>query len=93
MYRSLQRLAALPDERALYCGHEYTLANARFAAHAEPGNVAVAAPPGRGRALRDAGKITLPTTVAQERETNPFVRSTNVEEFARRRAAKDSFRS
>jgi hydroxyacylglutathione hydrolase len=43
--------------------------------------------------MREAGQITLPTTVAEERETNPFVRSTDVEEFARRRAAKDSFRS
>jgi hydroxyacylglutathione hydrolase len=44
------------------------------------------------KAMRERGQITLPTTVAQERETNPFVRSTNVEEFARRRSAKDSFR-
>ena len=44
------------------------------------------------RGLRDDGRITLPTTVAEERETNPFVRATNEEEFARLRAAKDSFR-
>jgi hydroxyacylglutathione hydrolase len=93
MYRSLQRLAELPDETRLYCAHEYTLANARFAAHAEPGNRAVADRLERVQALREAGEITVPTTVAQERETNPFVRSTNVEEFALRRAAKDSFGS
>jgi hydroxyacylglutathione hydrolase len=69
------------------------LANARFAAHAEPDNAAVADRLEHVAALRDAGKITVPTTVAEERETNPFVRSTNVDEFARRRAAKDSFRS
>ena len=93
MYRSLQRLAALPDDTRLYCAHEYTLSNARFAAHAEPDNAAVAQRLADVKAMREAGEITVPTTVAQERETNPFVRSTNEEEFARRRAAKDSFRS
>jgi hydroxyacylglutathione hydrolase len=93
MYRSLQRLAALPGDTRLYCAHEYTLANARFAVHAEPGNQAIAERLARVQAMREAGEITVPTTVAQERETNPFVRSTNEEEFARRRAAKDSFRS
>jgi hydroxyacylglutathione hydrolase len=92
MYRSLQRLAALPDDTRLYCAHEYTLSNARFAAHAEPDNAAVAQRLANVEAMREAGEITVPTTVAQERETNPFVRSTNEEEFARRRAAKDSFR-
>jgi hydroxyacylglutathione hydrolase len=93
MYRSLQRLAALPEDTHLYCAHEYTLANARFAAHVEPRNSAIAERLAQVQAMRDGGEITLPTTVAQERETNPFVRSTNEEEFARRRAAKDSFRS
>lgn len=93
MYGSLQRLAELPEDTNLYCAHEYTLANARFAAQAEPDNPAIANRLERVEALRAAGKITLPTTVAQERETNPFVRSTNEDEFARRRAAKDSFRS
>jgi len=93
MYRSLQQLAALPKDTRLYCAHEYTLANARFAAHAEPSNMAVAERLAKVEAMREAGEITVPTTVAQERETNPFVRSTNEEEFAHRRAAKDSFRS
>jgi hydroxyacylglutathione hydrolase len=93
MYCSLQRLTGLADDTRLYPAHEYTLANARFAAHVEPGNAAVAERLAEVQGLRDAGQITLPTTVAQERETNPFVRSTNVEEFARRRAGKDSFRS
>ena len=92
MYRSLRRLIELPDDTRLYCAHEYTLSNAKFAAHAEPDNRAVAARLAEVRALRELGQITLPTTVAQERETNPFVRSTNVEEFARRRSAKDSCR-
>ena len=55
MFGSLQRLAALPDETALYCGHEYTLANAHFAAHAEPDNPAVADAAGRGQACAHAG--------------------------------------
>jgi hydroxyacylglutathione hydrolase len=93
MFRSLQRLAELPPETALYCGHEYTLANARFAAHAEPGNQAIAARLTEVQALREAHKITLPTSVAQEQETNPFVRATNWQELARLRAEKDSFRS
>ena len=93
MYSNMQRIAALPDNVRIYCGHEYTLSNARFAEHMEPGNAAVAERLARATAMREAGQITLPTTVAEERETNPFVRSTNVEEFARRRAAKDSFRS
>ena len=93
MYRSLERLAGLPEDTKLYCAHEYTLANARFAAHVEPGNQAIRDRLERVSQLRDAGEITVPTTVGEERETNPFVRSTNVEEFARRRAEKDSFRS
>ena len=93
MYRNLRRIAALPEDVRIYCGHEYTLANARFAAHAEPGNDAVADRLAAVSALREAGRITLPTTVAQELATNPFVRAPNVEEFARLRRAKDSFRS
>jgi hydroxyacylglutathione hydrolase len=93
MYSNMQRIAALPGDVRIYCGHEYTLANGRFAEHVEPGNAAVRQRMTEVKLLRDEGKITLPTTVAQERETNPFVRSTDVEEFARRRAAKDSFRS
>ncbi len=93
MHRSLQRLAALGDDTALYCGHEYTLSNARWAAHAEPGNAAIAERLARVEAMRSAGEITLPTSVAEERATNPFVRAGIVEEFARLRADKDSFRS
>src|SRR5256885_7660676 len=53
MHRSLQRLADLPDDTAVYCGHEYTLANARFATHAEPGNAAIADRLSQVKALRD----------------------------------------
>jgi hydroxyacylglutathione hydrolase len=93
MYSNMQRIAALPGDVRIYCGHEYTLANGRFAKHVEPDNHAIADRLALVETMRDEGRITLPTTVQQERETNPFVRSTNVEEFAHRRAAKDSFRS
>jgi len=93
MHRSLQRLTDLPAETRLYCAHEYTLSNARFAVHADPGNEAIKARLEEVRALRDVVQITLPTTVAQERETNVFVRATNWEELARLRSKKDSFRS
>jgi hydroxyacylglutathione hydrolase len=92
MFDSLQRLMALPAETRLYCGHEYTLANARFAAHAEPDNTAIADRLSQVKMLRDQGKVTLPTTVREERATNPFVRVKDAGEFARLRAAKDSFR-
>jgi len=93
MYDSLQRIAGLPEDTSLYCGHEYTLANAKFAAHAEPDNQAVADRLIEVEGLRAEGRITLPTTVAQERATNPFVRASDWEEFARLRQDKDRFRS
>jgi len=93
MHRSLQRIAALGEDTSLYCGHEYTLANGRFAAHVEPGNADIAARLAEVERMRARGEITLPTTVAAERATNPFVRSSDWQEFARLRAAKDRFRS
>jgi len=93
MYRSLQLLAGLPADTRLYCAHEYTLSNARFAADALPGDAAIADRLAEVKRLRGEGKMTVPTSVAKERETNPFVRATNVDEFARLRRAKDSFRS
>src|SRR3954447_8624274 len=93
MFNSLQRIAALPEDTALYCGHEYTLANGLFAVEAEPGNPAIRERLGHVRELREAGQITLPTTVAAERETNPFVRARDWQELAKLREAKDRFRS
>jgi len=92
MFASLQRLAELPAETQLYCAHEYTLSNARFASHAEPGNRAIASRLANVERLREDGQITLPTTTAEERETNPFVRASNWQEFARLRSEKDGFR-
>jgi hydroxyacylglutathione hydrolase len=93
MYRSLQRLTELPPETRLFCAHEYTLANARFAAHAEPANTAIADRMRQVALMRAEGLATVPTTVAQERGTNPFVRADGIATFARLRSEKDSFRS
>ena len=93
MYRSLGRFAELAPDTRLYPAHEYTLSNARFAAHAVPENEEITARLATVERLRAKGKITLPTTVAEERETNPFVRATNWHEFAKLRHEKDSFRS
>jgi len=92
MYANMKRIAGLPEHVRIYCGHEYTLANARFAAHVDPGNDAVARRLEDVAALREEGRITLPTTVEEERATNPFVRASDVHEFARLRTEKDSFR-
>ena len=74
MYASLQKLAALPDDTKVYCGHEYTLANIGFAKSVEPGNAALSAREQRDKALRAAGKPTLPSTLGDEKATNPFLR-------------------
>ena len=92
MFDSLQRLAELPAETRIYCGHEYTLDNGRFALTVEPDNATLVRRVEQVKAARDRGEVTLPTTIALERATNPFVRAASVEELARRRAAKDSFR-
>jgi hydroxyacylglutathione hydrolase len=93
MHHSLGRLAALPDDFNLYCAHEYTLANARFAAHAFPHNAAIEQRLAEVVAARDAGRMTVPTTVLAERETNPFLLARDVSEFAHLRREKDDFRS
>jgi hydroxyacylglutathione hydrolase len=91
MHQSLQRLAALPPETAVYCAHEYTLANARFAAHINSGDAAIAERLALVAAQRDAGQTTVPTSIALERATNPFLRAENAREFAALRSAKDAF--
>ncbi len=75
MWSSLAKLAALPGETQVYCGHEYTEANARFALSIEPGNVDLVARAEAVKALRAKGLPTLPTTIALELATNPFLRA------------------
>ncbi len=93
MHHSLGRLASLPDDMKLYCAHEYTLANARFAAHAFPDNRDIAARLAEVELARNAGQPTVPTTVAAERATNPFLLAETIEHFADLRREKDNYRS
>lgn len=76
MLASLSKLAALPDETKVYCGHEYTLANIKFARAVDPDNSVLAAREERAKRLRAAGRPTLPSTLGEERATNPFLRCT-----------------
>ena len=90
MYDNMRKLEALGDDTAIYCAHEYTLSNARFAVTVEPDNADLTRRFADVVAARDRGKATVPTTIALERATNPFMRATSVEELAARRAAKDA---
>ncbi len=92
MFANMQRLAALPGDTTVYCAHEYTQSNGRYALVAEPDNAALIARMAEVDAMRAQGLPTVPTTIALERATNPFIRAASVEELAERRAAKDSFR-
>ena len=75
MWTSLSALAALPEDTRVYCGHEYTLANLRFAQAVEPRNAALWDRQAREEAKRKQGLPTLPSTIALERATNPFLRA------------------
>jgi len=74
MLESLERLAALPGTSAVCCGHEYTLANAAFARAVDPANDALRRRTEEAQAMRNAGRPTLPSTLAMELATNPFLR-------------------
>jgi hydroxyacylglutathione hydrolase len=75
MVASLDKLSALPPATEIYCGHEYTLANLRFANAVEPANVLLQERQVREKAKRDHGRPTLPSTIAEELSTNPFLRA------------------
>jgi hydroxyacylglutathione hydrolase len=107
MHASLERLAALPADTRVFCGHEYTESNLRFAAQLEPGNDDIARARERAAALRSRGEPTVGTTLDDERRCNPFLRvgsasirtalgipkdADDVTAFAAIRSAKDSFR-
>lgn len=77
LYRSLMKLAALPGATQIYCGHEYTLANARFARSVDPANENLKTREAEVAALRAAGRFTLPTRMDLELATNPFLRASN----------------
>lgn len=75
MWQSLTRLMALPDDTAVYCGHEYTAANARFALTVDGANPALKARAAEVTRLTAAGRPTLPTTIGAEKAANPFLRA------------------
>ncbi len=75
MWTSLSALSALPPETRVYCGHEYTLANLRFALAVEPHNADLKERDAREKAKRDRGEPTVPSTMGEERATNPFLRA------------------
>lgn len=105
MWTSLQLLLELPDETTVYCAHEYTAANARFALTIEAENPQLVQRAAEIKSLRDAGTPTIPTTIGLERQTNPFLRpdspairatvglpdSSDTEVFAEVRSRKDRF--
>lgn len=106
MYESLARLAKLPPETAVFVGHEYTAANARFAVTVDPGNSKLKARAEAVFAMHEKNEMTLPTTIGEELETNPFLRwddravreglgmadASNAEIFSELRRRKDNFK-
>jgi hydroxyacylglutathione hydrolase len=86
MMRSLAKLAALPDRTRVFCGHEYTQKNLQFALTLEPGNAPLVKKMAAVEALRRAGKPTVPSTIADEKATNPFLRTGSAELAATVRA-------
>lgn len=82
MSTSLGKLAALPGDTKVYCAHEYTLANIRFAQVVEPGNRALQERKNTDSAKREHDIPTLPSTIALERDTNPFLRCTSADVIA-----------
>lgn len=106
MFGAVSQFKALPPETRLYCGHEYTQSNARFALSVEPGNTALQQRAAEVDRLRAAGEMTCPSTIGREIETNPFLRTgsaeirqtlglaqaSEAEVFAELRRRKDTFR-
>ena len=90
MFANMQRLAELPDDTIVYCAHEYTQSNGRFALTVEPDNHALHARMAQVDAARSRGEATVPTSIGQERATNIFMRARDVAQLAERRAAKDA---
>ena len=105
MWDSLSRLAALPDDTLLHGGHDYTLANARFALSVDPGNAALSARAAEAERQKTEGRMSLPVRLGAEKAENPFLRphdpairaalgmadASDAEVFAELRARKDRF--
>jgi hydroxyacylglutathione hydrolase len=91
MFASLAKFAALPGETLVYCGHEYTESNARFAVHADPGNAALAAYAEKVFAMRKRGAFTIPSRLSDEMACNPFLRALDAAALGGLREAKNQF--
>ncbi len=91
MWASLQRIAALPDETEVYCGHEYTEENVQFALSLAPDDAVYRDRLHAVRGQLQWGEPTVPTTIGMEKKANPFLRCTSVRAFAETRAKKDRF--
>lgn len=91
MFENMQKLSRLPGETAVYCAHEYTQSNGEYALVAEPDNKALRRRMDEVIAARARGEATVPTTIALEQATNPFMRATSAAQLAERRSAKDNF--
>lgn len=91
MFSSMAAIAELPDDTKLYCAHEYTLSNAKFAVTVEPENKALLDYVEEAKRLREKGVPTVPTTVAAEKAANPFMRAETTKRLGEIRAAKDVF--
>ena len=92
MHSSLSRLAALPDATRLWCAHEYTEANLRWAAAQAPDDTAIGERLASVRTLRQSNVPTIPSTLAEERRTNLFVRARDGRELACLRESKNDWR-
>ena len=90
MYAAMRKFEGMPDDTVIYCAHEYTQANGDFALTVEPDNAALVQRMETVRAMRARGEATVPTDIAAEKATNPFLRAKSVEQLASRRAAKDA---
>jgi hydroxyacylglutathione hydrolase len=101
MFAAMQKLDGLPDDMKVYCGHEYTESNLVFAAHVDPDNQAIAQKLAAVRTIRKGAaadwhdatpdEMTIPSTVADERATNPFLRADSADALGRIRRQKDNF--
>lgn len=91
MFNSIAKLSGLPPETKVYCAHEYTLSNGAFALNVDPNNGNLQEYMRKVKTLRENNHPTIPTTIAQEKLTNPFMRAKTPEEFASLRKAKDNF--
>lgn len=91
MFDNMEKLSKLPGDTKVYCAHEYTQANGEYALVAEPDNQALKERMDAVLAARAKGEATVPTTIALEAATNPFMRAASVEQLAERRTAKDNF--